>query len=134
MILIVLLVLALFVLQTLLPSRFREPAPAGAAASLGESDLGPRDHPRPHTVIGGRAVRALANMQEALPVFLGLALLNLIAGTAAATAITGAWIFFGARLLYVPAYLSGIPVVRTLIWVGSWVGLIMMLIPLLDRV
>jgi uncharacterized MAPEG superfamily protein len=133
MVLIVLLVLALFVLQTLLPNRFREPKPAAEAGTLGESPLGPRDHPPPLTVMGGRASRALANMQEALPVFLALALLNLILGTAAAMAVTGGWIFLIARVLYVPAYLSGIPVVRTLIWVTGWVGLIMMLMPVLDR-
>lgn len=133
MVLIVLLVLALYVVQTLLPDRFREPAPAGATGGLSESPLGPRDHPKPLTTIGGRASRALSNMQEALPVFLALALLNLILGTAAALAITGGWVFFIARLLYVPAYLSGIPVLRTLIWVGGWVGLVMLLIPVLDR-
>ena len=119
MILIVLLVLALFVLQTLLPNRFREPAPAGQTITLAES-LGPRDNPRPYTALGGRAARALANMQEALPVFLALALLNMIAGTAAAMAITGGWLFLIARVLYVPAYLSGIPVIRTLIWAVGW--------------
>lgn len=133
MILIVLLVLALFVVQTMLPNRFREPAPPSETGGLAASSLGPRDHSPALTVVGGRAARALANMQEALPVFLALALMNMIVGTAAAQAITGAWIFFIARLLYVPAYLSGVPVIRTLIWVGGWVGLVMMLIPLLDR-
>lgn len=133
MVLIVLLVLALFVIQTLLPSRFRERRPATEPGGLKESPLGPRDHLPPLTVIGGRAARALANMQEALPVFLGLALLNLILGTAAAMAITGGWIFLIARLIYVPLYLAGVPVLRTLVWVGGWVGLVMMLIPLLDR-
>lgn len=132
MVLIVLLVLALFVLQTILPNRLREPAAAGS--SLKDSPLGPRDHESPLTVVGGRAARALANLQEALPVFLALALMNLILGTAAAMALTGAWIFLVARVLYVPVYLSGVPVLRTLIWVGSWVGLVMMLIPLLDRI
>ena len=133
MILIVLLVLALFVVQTLLPNRFREPAPPSEAGGLAASPLGPRDHPPPLTVVGGRAARALANMQEALPVFLALALMNMIVGTAAALALTGGWVFFIARLLYVPAYLSGVPVIRTLIWAGGWVGLVMMLMPLLER-
>ena len=134
MVLIVLLVLILFVVQTLLPNRFRQPAPAREATSLSESPLGPRDHQAPLTVVGGRAERALANMHEALPVFLALALMNMIVGTAAATAITGAWVFFIARLLYVPAYLSGVPVIRTLIWVAAWVGLVMMVLPLVDRI
>lgn len=133
MVLLVLLVLALFVLQTLLPSRFREPPAPGEKAGLAEN-LGNRDHMRPLTVTGQRAARALANMQEALPVFLALALLNMIVGTAAGLAITGAIVFLVARTLYVLVYLMGVPVLRTLIWAGGWAGLIMMLIPLLDRI
>jgi len=132
MILVVLLVLALFVLQTLLPGRFREPAAPGAPNKLVEN-LGPRDQMRPLTLVGQRAARALANMQEALPVFLALALMNMIAAPGAADAVTGAWIFLAARVLYVPVYLAGISVVRTLFWVAGVVGLILMIIPLVDR-
>jgi uncharacterized MAPEG superfamily protein len=133
MILIVLLVLALFVVQTLIPNRLREPRHAGDASTLAES-LGPRDHPRPYTVAGGRAARALANMQEALPVFLALALMNMIVGTAAGMAITGGWVFLMARIVYLPLYLAGVPGLRTLVWAVGWVGLVLMLIPLLDRI
>lgn len=133
MVLIVLLVLALFVLQTLLPGRFREPAVGGTEGKLKEN-LGNRDHMRPLTVVGQRATRALANMHEALPVFLALALLNMIVGTAAGAAITGATIFLIARVLYVGIYVAGVAVVRTLIWVVSWVGLAMMVAPLLDKI
>ena len=132
MILVVLLVLALFVLQTLLPGRFREPAAPGAPNKLVEN-LGPRDQMRPLTLVGQRAARALANMQEALPVFLALALMNMIAAPGAPDAVIGAWIFLAARVLYVPVYLAGISVVRTLIWIAGVVGLILMLIPLIDR-
>jgi uncharacterized MAPEG superfamily protein len=132
MVLIVLLVLALFVLQTLLPGRFREPAPDGARGKLVEN-LGNRDHMRPLTVVGERATRALANLQEAMPVFLALALMNLIVGTAAA-AVTGATIFLIARVLYAGIYIAGVAVVRTLIWGVSWVGLIMMILPLLEKI
>jgi uncharacterized MAPEG superfamily protein len=133
MVLIVLLVLTLFVIQTLLPGRFREPPAAGEKAGLAEN-LGNRDSMRPLTVSGQRAARALANMQEALPVFLALALLNLIVGTAAGMAITGAILFLVARTLYTAIYIAGVPVLRTLIWLASWVGLVMMLVPLLDRI
>ncbi len=133
MVLIVLLVLALFVLQTLLPGRFRQPAAPGEKAGLAEN-LGNRDHMRPLTVTGQRAARALANMQEALPVFLALALLNLISGSAAAMAITGAWVFLAARVAYLLVYVAGVPVLRTLVWSGGWAGLVLMLIPLLDRI
>ena len=133
MVLLVLLVLALFVIQTLLPGRFREPAPEGGQGKLAEN-LGNRDHMRPLTVVGERATRALANMHEALPVFLALALLNMIVGTAAGIAITGATMFLIARVLYAGIYIAGIPVVRTLVWGVSWVGLVMMLAPLLDKI
>jgi uncharacterized MAPEG superfamily protein len=133
MVLVILLVLALFVIQTLLPGRLREAPAPGEQGKLAEN-LGPRDHMRPLTVIGQRAARALANMHEALPVFLGLALLNLIVAPQASLALTGAWVFLIARILYVPLYLGGVPAVRTLAWVASWVGLILMLVPLLDRI
>ena len=83
MVLLILLVLALFVLQTLLPGRFREPSPEGGKGKLKEN-LGNRDHMRPLTVVGERAARAHANMHEALPVFHPHALLNMNVGTAAA--------------------------------------------------
>lgn len=131
MVLIVLLVLALFVLQTFLPGLMREPAATGP--NLLRRLLGNRDDMPPFTASGARAARALANLQEALPVFLALALLNLIVTPNAAQAVTGATIFLVARVLYAIIYIAGIPVLRTLIWVASWVGLILMLLPLLDR-
>jgi uncharacterized MAPEG superfamily protein len=128
---LILLVLALFVLQTLLPACFRYMSGPEAGKKL-LSALGPRDNPPPQTQAGGRAERALANMHEALPVFLGLALMNLILGTGD-LALTGATIFLVARVLYIPAYLAGLTGVRTLVWVVSIVGLLMMLPPLLAR-
>ncbi|HEV7609613.1 MAG TPA: MAPEG family protein [Steroidobacteraceae bacterium] len=133
MVLLVLLVLALFVMQTLLPGRFRDPSPEGVKGVLAEN-LGNRDHMRPLTVIGQRAARALANMQEALPVFLALALMNMIVAPSAGLAVTGATVFLIARAAYVAVYLSGLAVVRTLLWVVAWVGLAMMIAPLLDRI
>jgi uncharacterized MAPEG superfamily protein len=133
MVLVILLVLALFFLQTLLPARFREPPAPGGQSVLAES-LGNRDHQRTFTVTGRRAARALGNMQEALPVFLTLALLNLIAVPGAGIALTGAWVFLIARVLYVAIYLAGVPVVRTLCWVAALVGLAMMVAPLVDKV
>jgi uncharacterized MAPEG superfamily protein len=133
MVLLVLLVLALFVMQTLLPGRFREPSAEGVKGKLTEN-LGNRDHVRPFTVVGERASRALANMHEALPVFLALALLTMIGGTAAGMAITGATVFLIARVVYVAVYMAGVAVVRTLVWAVGWVGLGMMIAPLLDRI
>jgi len=131
MVLVILLVLALFVIQTFLPNRFRY----ASVKNMGQRAalmLGPRDDPPPQTRLGARAERALANMQEALPVFLALALLNVILGSGD-LAMTGAVVFLVARVLYVPAYLAGIVGLRTLVWTASLVGLVMMLIPILSR-
>jgi uncharacterized MAPEG superfamily protein len=133
MVLVILLVLALFVLQTLLPARLREPPAPGGPGTLAEA-FGNRDHQRPHTLVGRRALRALANLQEALPVFLALALLNLITAPGARLALTGAWLFLIARALYVAIYLAGVPVLRTMCWLAGLIGLAMMVAPLLDKV
>jgi uncharacterized MAPEG superfamily protein len=124
-------VLGLFVLQTLLPATIRYLlAGPGTGARL-KIALGPRDSQPPLSAAGCRAERALANMYEALPVFMGLALLLLIGGKPSELATQGAWIFLVARILYVPAYLAGIFGLRSLIWVVGWVGLLQMLMALL---
>lgn len=133
MVLVVLLVLALFFVQTMLPGRFREAPAPGAPGKLKEN-LGNRDTMRPLTPVGARAARALANMQEAMPVFLGLALMNMIVAPAAADALTGAWIFLIARVIYVAVYMSGVAVIRTLVWAAGLFGLLAMAAPLVDRI
>ena len=45
-------------------------------------------------------------------------------------AVLGARVFFAAHTLYVPAYLAGVPGMRSLVWMGSRVGLAMMIVQL----
>lgn len=78
--------------------------------------LGPRDDPPPQSRIGGRLDRAAANMQEALFLFLPLALLIELKGGPTLEALMAAKTFAAARALYVPAYASGIFGLRSLIW------------------
>ena len=118
----ILAVLALFVLQTLLPPAFRLFAYEPGRDRLSYA-FGPRDNPLPLPVVGQRAERARRNMGEALPVFLALALLSLVLGKAEGAATTGAMIFFLARLAYVPSYLVGTAGLRTACWTVGWVGL-----------
>lgn len=92
--------------------------------------LGPRDYEPPFSAVGARAARALANMHEALPVFLTLGLLHVVRATDDALATSGAALFVAARALYVPAYLVGWPGVRSTIWVVSWLGLGAMIVTL----
>jgi len=100
----------------------------GAAASgeFGQAFLvSPRDDPpEPRGVAVGRATRALANFVENYGVFLATDL-GLIA-----TGHTGGWgaaVWIVARIVYLPLYLFGVPVVRTLAWIVSIVGILMML-------
>ena len=90
--------------------------------------LGPRDEARkPKRVIAGRLHRALINLLETYPAFIALVLALVVTGKTGGIAATGAWIWLGARVVYVLVYAAGIPVLRTLTWCVSIVGLLMML-------
>lgn len=126
--------LSLFVIQTLLPAICRYLlAGSGSGARL-KLALGSRDVQPPLSPVGARAERALTNMHEALPVFMAIALLLVVRGVNDGLAIQGAWIFLVSRILYVPAYLAGVFGIRSIIWIVSWVGLVMMIIALIRAV
>jgi len=93
--------------------------------------VGNRDNPPELSVIAGRLERAKNNMLEALPMFLALALLALVKGGDTSEATLGATIFLVARVVYVPAYVSGIPLLRSLIWLVGVASLVMMALPLI---
>ena len=119
----ILAVLGLWVVQTMIPSTLRYTGDAEKRAENLQIALRGRDNPPPMPVMGGRAERALANLQEALPVFLTVGLLLEIHGDVPALATQGAAFFFVMRVLYVPAYLSAILGLRSMVWMSSWLGL-----------
>ena len=126
----ILAALAVFVAQTMMPATIRYlMAGPGGLARL-RIALGPRDEEPPLSLVGGRAARALANMHEALPVFLAIALLHVARASDDSIATSGAALFVVARAVYVPAYLVGWPGVRSTIWIVSWLGLGAMIAPL----
>jgi uncharacterized MAPEG superfamily protein len=91
-----------------------------------------RDEGRqPRSLYAGRTARALRNLLETYPVFVGLALALVISGKAGGVGEIGAEIYLAARVLYLIVYAAGISVVRTLLWAASILGLIMMLVRLL---
>ena len=71
----------------------------------------------------GRATRALANYVENFVVFAALDLGLIVTNHAGGY---GATVWILARAIYIPLYLSGVQYVRTIVWVVSLVGLIMM--------
>jgi uncharacterized MAPEG superfamily protein len=90
---------------------------------------GPRDgEAAPLGPLAGRAARALANLQETYPVFVALALGLAVAGRTGGIGAAGAVLWLAARIAYVPLYLFGIRYVRSLCWLVSILGLLLMLI------
>ncbi len=86
--------------------------------------LSPRDEPLPLGRAEARAQRACANLQESLLLFLPLALLALHLDRAdSSLALAGAWLFFAARAVYVPAYLLGWVPWRSVVWGLGLLGL-----------
>jgi uncharacterized MAPEG superfamily protein len=119
---IILLVLALYMVQLFLQetSRFRFDL---------RGIVGNRDNPPDMSVVAARLDRAKDNMREALPFFLALALLALVKGEETNQVVDGATIFLIARIAYVPAYASGLPVLRSLVWLAGNAGLVIMALP-----
>ncbi|MDP1027472.1 MAPEG family protein [Sphingomonas sp. KR1UV-12] len=95
-------------------------------------NAGPRDGEAPPPgPLAGRAARALANFQETYPVFVALALGLAVTGRAGGIGAVGAGLWFGARIVYIPLYLFGVRYVRSMAWLASIAGLLLMLIRLL---
>ncbi len=115
--------LVLALVQIMLPSHLRN-RETGI-----DYNAGPRDEPGPPVgVMTGRLQRARANLYETLPLF-GLAILIAhVAGRDGWLTLWGAWIYFVGRIVYVPLYALGIPYVRSLVWVISFAGFLMVLV------
>jgi uncharacterized MAPEG superfamily protein len=90
--------------------------------------LGPRDEGRPKLgKIGGRIERAWTNFLETFPLFAAAVLMVHALNMQTATSALGAQIYIWARLIYVPAYVIAIPFLRTLIWIASLVGILLVM-------
>lgn len=102
----------------------------GAAIRVKQQGLfplaGPRDDLPPVSgVYGPRAERANTNFKETLPWVLALLILVQITGTANEYTAMGAWIYFLARVAYVPLYVFGVPLLRTFSWGVALGGLVL---------
>ncbi len=92
-----------------------------------EWNAGPRDDARePAGKLAGRAARASANYRETYPGFVALALAVALAGDPSGWGLVGGWLWFIARLVYIPLYLAGIPYIRSLVWLVALAGLAIM--------
>ncbi len=84
--------------------------------------------------IGGRFERAYYNMLETFPVFAALVLIIQVTESWTPTSALAVQVYFWARVAYLPAYVFGIPFLRTAIWLASMVGILMLAWPLLQQV
>lgn len=95
-------------------------------------NMGARDEDLPPlNPVAARLERARDNFLETLPIAI-IALLGVVLAerTSSLTAL-GGWIWLGARAVYLPLYWTGVPKVRTLVYLISLIGLGMVLWPLL---
>ena len=118
--------LVLALVQVLLPALLRN-----REVGLGYN-AGPRDDPAaPVGKITGRLMRAQSNLFETLPVFAAALLLVHVAGSEGPHTRWGAWLYLNARLVYVPLYAAGVPYIRSLVWLVSLGGILLVLSPII---
>lgn len=82
----------------------------------------------PLTGIAGRLERALRNFVETFPVFAAAVLLVHVLGRETALSEWGAGLYFSARVIYLPLYAFGVPLLRSLVWNVAFVGITLVLL------
>lgn len=95
--------------------------------------LGPRDGFTPEGKYLLRARRTLANMTEAMVMFVPLVLVASLTDNTTVLTQMGAAVFFWSRAAYAIVYIMGAPVVRTLFWASGMIGVLMVFWSLVAR-
>lgn len=80
--------------------------------------------------LAGRVERAFYNFLETFPLFATVVLVANAMGVHNALTAWGAGLYFWARVVYLPVYMAGINVVRTLVWFTSIAGIVLFLVAL----
>ena len=95
-------------------------------------NVGARDEelPEPNPV-SGRLMRAQANFQETFPIAIVALLGVVVAGKTSQWTAIGGWIWLAARIVYLPLYWAGVPVIRTIVWTIALIGIAIAIWPLL---
>lgn len=76
------------------------------------------------SILLGRLTRALRNLHETLPFFLGLVVLLALTGVSTPATQWAAIVFAAARIVYLPLYMLGVPYLRGLVWTVSFAALV----------
>lgn len=80
--------------------------------------------------LAGRVDRAFYNFLETFPLFATLVLVANAMGVHNSLTLWGAGLYFWARVAYLPIYMAGIHVLRTLTWFVSIAGIVLFLVAL----
>ena len=107
---------------------------AGVLANGLMGAAGSRDDEVLVTGIGGRFERAYYNMLETFPIFAALVLIVHVTESWDTTSALAVQLYFWARVAYIPLYIITIPFLRTIAWVVSMIGILMLAWPLLGQV
>jgi uncharacterized MAPEG superfamily protein len=95
-------------------------------------NLSARDAPMPPLeVVAGRLQRALHNFLETFPLFAVSVLIADATNRHGPLAVWGAQLYFYARVLYLPIYAAGLPVIRTVVWSVATLGILLVLLALI---
>ena len=115
------LVLALIYIG--LPSQLRTIETGTAYNASARDEAGP-----PVGLITGRLQRAQANLFETLPLFIGAVLIAHLGGREGSLTGWGVALYFWARVVYLPLYAFGVPYLRSLVWLVSLAGLVLVIV------
>jgi len=114
--------LVLALVQIFLPAGFRDKETGSAY------NMSPRDTPGPPVgKITARLQRAQANLFETLPIFIAAILIAHVGHREGTLTLWGASLFLAARVVHLPLYAFGVPLYRSLVWLVSVGGLLMVL-------
>jgi len=83
---------------------------------------------KPDSVLLGRLTRALRNLHETLPFFLGVVIILAIMQHSTDVTRGAAIVFALSRIVYLPLYAAGIPYLRGLVWTISFIALITLVV------
>jgi uncharacterized MAPEG superfamily protein len=89
---------------------------------------GHRDEQKQPWGVAGRLKRAMDNHFEGLILFTIAVVVVVLGDASTPTTAAAAWIYLVARILFVPAYASGVFLLRSLIWSVGFVATLVMLL------
>jgi uncharacterized MAPEG superfamily protein len=81
--------------------------------------------------VAGRLNRALRNFLETFPLFAAAVLVAHVSDTHNPLTEWGARLYFWARVVYLPLYAAGIPLIRSLVWNVAAGGILLLIIAVL---